>query len=162
MANLYEITAEMMQLQDMLSDTDIDQEVLVNTLESVQFDFEEKAESYAKVIRNMESDSDAYKQEARRLTDKAAVIDNGINRLKSTLKAAMEVTGHLKIKGDLFTVAVQKNGGVQPLNITGDVPEEYKKVIYETDNAAIRKALADGKELDFAVLGERGTSLRIK
>ena len=42
------------------------------------------------------------------------------------------------------------------------VPDNYKRVVYETDLEKIRKELEDGKQLDFAHLEERGEHLRIK
>lgn len=42
------------------------------------------------------------------------------------------------------------------------LPEEYKKVSVELDTVAVREALKQGIDLDFARLGEAGTHIRIK
>ena len=43
-----------------------------------------------------------------------------------------------------------------------ELPQEFQKVTIEANNEAIRKALDEGQELEFAQYGERGESLRIK
>lgn len=159
--NIYEITNELLELQEMLCDPEIDEQVLQDTLESVSFDFEQKAESYAKIIKNLDADAEAYKREIDRLIEKRNSTLRGVERLKNTLKSVMEVTGIKKVKGSVLSLSLQKNGGVCPLVFKKDVPDDYMRVIKEPDNAKIREALKDGT-LDFAELGERGTSVRIK
>ena len=67
-----------------------------------------------------------------------------------------------KITTDFHTFIVCKNGGKQPMEITGDVPDNYKRVVYETDTEKIRKELEAGATLPFAHLEECGEHLRIK
>jgi hypothetical protein len=42
------------------------------------------------------------------------------------------------------------------------LPEEYKKVSFELNTAAIREALNSGVKLSFAHLGDAGSHIRIK
>lgn len=61
----------------------------------------------------------------------------------------------------------RRTGGKAPLIINEgvlalSVPERFQLVDFDFDKAEIRKALEDGEELDFARLGERGESLRLK
>jgi len=42
------------------------------------------------------------------------------------------------------------------------LPERFQKITVEANSPAIREALESGEKLEFAELGERGTSLRIK
>ena len=48
------------------------------------------------------------------------------------------------------------------MEITGDVPDNYKRIVYEVDRERIRADLEQGAELPFAHLNERGTHLRIR
>lgn len=48
---LYEISEELMTLEDMLYDDTVDQETVQDTLEMINMDFEDKADNYAKIIR---------------------------------------------------------------------------------------------------------------
>lgn len=45
---------------------------------------------------------------------------------------------------------------------TTELPEQFQKVSIDPNTTAIREALERGEKLDFAQLGERGISIRIK
>ena len=162
MSNLYQLTNNYEQVLNMLYDEEIDEQMIFDTLEAIEGEIEDKADGYAKIIKELESKKNARKEEAKRLTDSAKVFENRVNALKQNLFNAMKQTGKTKFATDLFTFNIAKNGGKQPLTIDGDVPEEYKKIIKENDNEKIRADLEAGKELPFAHLEPRGESLRIK
>ena len=163
MSRLYELTTDLLTLQEMLEDN-IDDQCLLDTLEGVQGEYEIKLESYCKVIKNLEADMDALKSEAKRLTDKRKVLENNVDRLKKAMFDSMKATGTDKIKGALFTVAIQRNGGKLPVIVdveTSELPDELVKVVESPDLEAIGKLLEAG-ECKYAHYGERGESLRIK
>ena len=84
--------------------------------------------------------------------------------MKNAMQTALTQTGR-KEAGGLLKAKIQKNGGMLPLILSEAperLPEAFRRVSYEADNEAIRKALDEGQELDFASYGERGESLRIK
>ena len=162
MSNLYQLTNDYETVLNMLYDEDIDEQMVLDTLESLEGDIEDKADGYAKIIKELESKADARKQEAKRLTTNAKVFENRINYLKQNLFNAMIQTGKTKFTTDLFSFNIAKNGGKQALTIDGDVPKEYTKTKIENDVDKIRKALEDGQELPFAHLEPRGESLRIR
>ena len=164
MSKLYELTADVMLLQEMLENELDDEQMLLDTLEGVQYEYEYKLEQYAKVIRNLEADANALKMEADRLSNKRRVIENNIDRLKNHMFESMKVTGINKVKGSVLNVSIQKNGGKLPVIVDCDVmdlPESVVKVTKSPDLEAIRKVL-DAGECSYARYGERGESLRIK
>ena len=161
---LYELTADLLTLQEMLETPLDDEQVLLDTLEAVQGEYEMKLESYCKVVKNLEADMEALKNEAKRLTDKRKVLENNVERLKKVMFDSMKVTGTEKVKGQLFSVAIQRNGGKLPIIVdvpTEQLPDECVKVVESPDLEAIAKLIDAGK-CDFAHYGERGESLRIK
>ena len=163
MANLYEITGDLLTLMDMLEDS-VEDQVLLDTLDAVQGEYEIKLESYCKIIKNLESDIEALKNEAKRLTDKRKLLENNIDRLKKVMFDSMKATGTTKVKGQLFSVSIQKNGGKLPVIVDVDtayLPKELVKVVESPDLEAISKLLEQG-ESPLAHYGERGESLRIK
>lgn len=162
MSNLYELTSNYETVLNMLYDEEIDEQMILDTLESIEGEIEEKADGYAKIIKELESKQKARKEEAKRLTDSAKVFENRVKALKNNLFNAMKETGKTKFATNLFSFNIAKNGGKQALTIDGDVPEEYTKTIIENDTDKIRQALEEGKELPFARLEPRGESLRIK
>ena len=48
---LYELTGQFLELLDMLEDEEVDEQVIMDTLESVEYEIEDKADGYAKIIK---------------------------------------------------------------------------------------------------------------
>lgn len=162
MDNLYDLTNDYLTLMEFADSTDPDDEqVFLDTLEGLMGAVEAKADSYAAVISHMDAHEDLLQKEIDRLTAKKTAISNNKKRMKDSLQSAMIAMDQKTIKTDLHTFRVQKNGGKQPLDIFGDVPDKFQKVVYEPDKDLIRKALENGEELEFAVLKERGEHLVI-
>lgn len=161
MSTLYELTGEYLQLCDMLSDEEENNQVILDTLEAIDGELEDKADNYAKLVKNLEADAKAIKTEIERLTQRKQSLEKRADMIKQTLENSMRATGKTKFKTLLFSFNISKNGGKAPLLLTGEVPEEYRKP-GEPDSQRIREALETGEKLNFAAIGERGESLRIK
>ena len=165
-SKLYEIVGNYLQLQEMLYEDEVPDQVLLDTIEAVDGEFDYKIENYCKVIKNVESDIKALDEESKRLSEKKKVLENRVDRLKKTMFEAMKTVGKTKAGGQILKASIQKNGGKLPLIVddidVSKLPDTYKKVEYTTNNEAIREALDNGVTLDFARYGERGESLRIK
>lgn len=159
---LYQMRDEYIQLLALAEDPETDAQIFMDTLEALQGDIEDKAEGYVCVIKELQAEQDKFAAEIKRLTDRCAVIDNHINHMKDTLLQTMTAMGEQKIKTEHFRVSIAKNGGLRPLKITGDVPDTFMKLVPQPDNKAIREALDEGFELNFAHLEERGTHLNIR
>lgn len=162
MSNLYELTNDWNTVANMLYDEDVDEKMVLDTLESIEGDIEDKADGYAKIIKELEAKAKARKEEAKRLSDSSKTFENKVKFLKQNLFNTMKETGKTKFTTDLFSFNIAKNGGKQVLTIDGDVPKEYTKTIIENDTDKIRQALEKGEKLPFAHLEPRGESLRIR
>lgn len=163
--NLYELTESMLAVQDLLESDEFDEQTIADTLDAVEGAYEYKMENCCKVIKNLEADIEALKAEAKRLTDKRRRLETNIESLKSRMFDSMKVTGKTKIKGSVFTLAIQKNGGKAPVVLDVDVeelPDELVRVKEEADIEAIRDYLENNPECKYAHIGDRGESLRIK
>lgn len=164
MASLYNMTAEWESVFNMLLDPEIPEDAVFDTIEMIEADMDEKADNYAKIIKRMDGDEKIISDEIKRLKERAAAIANRKDSMKSNLENMMRTTGRTKFKTALFSFGIQKNGGVAPLVFltpTNEIPAEWLKP-GEPDTAKIREALESGKGCPFAVLGERGESLRIR
>lgn len=160
---LYKLTTEFMALLALGdSDDPEEQKAFMDTLEGLVGEIEVKTDSYAVVIAELKAQQEKVKTEVKRLTAIEKAIGNNIDRMKGRIKETMEAMGKTEIKTDLHTFKIQNNGGVQPLRITGEVPDNFKRVVLENDNDKIRDALKAGEDLPFAHLEERGTHLMIK
>jgi len=160
--SIYKLGEEWNQVAEMLYEEDADEQCILDTLESIEGEIEDKADGYAKIMKELEYLRDARKLEAERLTKNAKIFDNRINFLKANLFNVMKSTGKTKFNTELFSFNICQNGGKQALTIDGEVPEEYTKIIVQNDNDKIRQVLESGKNLPFAHLEPRGESLRIK
>lgn len=166
MASLYDITGRALALLQMADDEDIEDEVFKDTLDGIEGEFDDKIETYCKVIKNIEADAKAVAEELKRLQTKKKHLENTVDRMKKTMYEAMKLTGKTSSGGTILKATIQKNGGVLPI-VWDDpdaesLPEEFRLIEYKANNEAIRKALDDGQELPFAHYGERGESIRIK
>ncbi len=163
MSTLYEITGDYLRLLEMLEEEEsIDPQTFKDTLEGIEGEFEIKADGYARIIKQLRAESEKYAVEVERMQARMETLANNEKRLKQYLYDSMKATGKVKFKTDLFSFSIQKNGGLQPMEIVPDmeIPDEYCRK--EPDNNKIRKALKNGAELPFAVLKERGEHLSIR
>ena len=162
---LYELTEQFLALQDLVYDPEVDDQVLQDTMDGLWGEIEEKADGYAKIIKGMQGDIEALKEEENRLAARRKALENRQQALKSNLEANMREMGKTKFKTALFSFNIQKKGGLQPLVIDGlleDIPGKYLVPQPPVpNNEAIRKLL-DEKQVDWAHLEPRGESLRIR
>lgn len=125
MAKIYEITGAFLELLEMASDENMDQQMIADTLESVEFEFEDKADGYAKVIRSIEGDVEALDKEIKRLQDRKKTMENNIKNIKANLENAMRVTGKTKFKTLQFSFGIQKNPASVVIDDETKIPKEY-------------------------------------
>ena len=158
---LYEITGEILELLMMAEDLELDQKMIRDTMEGLDFEFEEKAEAYAKVVKTLEMDIAGLDEEIQRMTKRKATIKNNIDRLKRSLEGAMIATGKRKFKTPLFGFGIQKNP--PSLNVLDEtkIPAEFW--IEQQPKLDKKAALAYVKEnkVDWAELSQT-ESLRIR
>lgn len=165
MRKLYELTEEWEAVADMLYDGETDEQVILDTLESIEGEIEDKADNYAKLIRTIKSDAEVLKEEEERLRNRRISLENRVQRLKDTLQANLEFIGKTKFKTALFSFSVSKNGGKQPLEITDNLDDIPGKFLIPqppvVDKDKVRELLKE-KEVEWAALKPYGTHLNIR
>lgn len=157
---LYDLQGEFLRLYQII--TDEDEQVFLDTLEGLQGELEIKASGYVHVMKQLEMEEDECDKVIEAFKAKKAVRSNARKRMKEALINAMDVAGLNELPAGEYTLKIAKNGGLQPLKIDGDIPDNFMKVQLVPDNDKIRKTLNDGEELPFAHLEERGRHLNIK
>lgn len=156
--NLYELSLAFQEVQNM----DLDPEVMKDTLDSIEDAIENKAENIAKLIRNLESDVSAYKEEEERLKTKRQATENKVKWLKTYLEDNMKMTGKTKFKSGMFNFSIQKNPA--SVNITDEkiipgeflIPQQPK-----VDKTSLKEILKRGIEVPGAEL-KQTEGLRIR
>lgn len=166
MATLYELTDTYDTVLNMLYDDEIDEQTILDTLEGIEMEFEDKADNYAKLYKSIKADVEAIKQEEERLYARRMSLENRARRLKDVLEANMKQIGKTKVKTALFSFNIQKNGGLQPLVIdemdVKKLPREYtipQDPIPDKDKI---RNLLEVEQVAWAHLEPRGESLRIR
>ncbi|WP_099301773.1 siphovirus Gp157 family protein [Bacillus sp. Marseille-P3800] len=127
---LYELTADFrdfleaidnLEGGEILSDT-----VYADTLDALKIPFDEKVESIAKVIKTLQYESDALKQEKDRVNKLKVSRDKEIERLKAYMQANMEAVKIKKVKGATLSVNIQKNPPSVNIDDESLIPITYK------------------------------------
>lgn len=164
MSSLYELTEQYEGIRMMLYDGETDEQTILDTLESIDAEIEEKADNYAKIIQDMKSSIEILKAEEERLKARRKRLEAREDLLKTQLEENMRFIGKTSFKTALFSFNIQSNGGLQPLEIgmISDIPMRFL-VQQEPvpDNKKIREYLKE-HEVEWARLLPRGESLRIR
>lgn len=175
---LFAITDDLIRLNDLLDEIEGDmnrlgemEPAITEFMDSLSGEESSKLDAYVNLIRQLESEAAVAKAEAEQYAKKGRTREARAQWLKDRLKMHMERTGRVKIETEHGrTVAIQKNGGSAPLVIdpAADIEciattrPEFVRVVKELNKDQIRKAIEAGESFGFAMIGERGTSLRIR
>lgn len=159
---LYEITADYDRLCEMDMETDGDVSAFLELLKTIEGNFDQKAENYCKLIKNLEAEAEGFKAEKLRLFKKQKAIENRIDAIIKYLKyesgKIIEVGSSRKV--GLFTLRIQNNQEALEIENEFLIPSRYKVKTYEIKYEMVKDDLKKGKIIPGAKL-VRGTSLRI-
>lgn len=166
---LFNISDDLEKLNELLDETGDDtqqQELISQWFSLLGEERDRKLDAYAALIAEMQARAEVRKAEAKRMMELAATDENRAKLLKDRLKLFFEKHELKTLETARYKLSIAKNS-TRPLIVNPNVaiaqlPEEYKKVSVELDTAAVREALKQGVDLDFAQLGEAGTHIRIR
>lgn len=162
MAKLYELTEHYNNLLDLINNEEVPKELIEKALSEVNEEFEVKAENIAKLIKSLEVDVNGYKEEEKRMSTQRKYLENKISNLKEYLDGSMKALDKQKIKGKVFTLAIQKNPpSVEILNLEC-IDNKYLILQDPTvDKKAILEDLKNNIEVTGATI-KQTESLRIR
>jgi predicted nuclease with TOPRIM domain len=157
---LYELTDNYMQLIELADQ--LDEETFRNTLESIQDSIEDKVENTAKVIKSIEADVLAIKEEEKRLKERRQALEKKIDNIKDYLKEQLEKAGIDKVKRATFTVSIQNNPPKAEIVDEKSLPLEFMiPQPAKVDKRAILEKLKSGEHVPGAALvQEKGVRIR--
>ncbi len=140
----------------------IDDEVAVAAaIDAVDAALEEKLESTAKVIRNLEAEADGLEAEEKRLKARKTAVRNRIADIKGYVQENLEAIGKDKVTSGIFKWSIQANA--PSVNILDEdlIPDAYWKIERKPMKTEIKKAIEAG-ELTEGVELVRTKSLRLR
>lgn len=160
--SLYQITLKEQELFNQIED--LDGELTPELEEALKINadnFETKARGYIWQIKKLESENITINDEINRLQRIEKRNTKFIDRLKDTMKFALETFGEYK-KVDTFTLSLRKSKSVEIIN-SELIPEAYRtiKTTEMINKTEIKKAIESGLTVAGATIKEN-QNLQIK
>nr|DAJ33646.1 MAG TPA: resistance protein [Caudoviricetes sp.] len=156
--NLYELSQNYLAVQEM----DLDEDILRDTLDSIEETFEDKAENIAKLYRTVEAEEKAFEAEEKRFYAMKKTAANKKQFLKQYLEDNMRLIGKTKFKVGVFNFSIQNNPPSVDIYDETLIPEQYLiEQPAKIDKAGIKELLKQGEEVPGAKL-KQTEGLRIR
>lgn len=165
MANIYELTADMMKILSMMDDPDLDQQTLKDTMEGIEGAYEDKFDGYAAVIRQLTGYINELEEEKKRIDSRKESFENNVKKMKKIMLESMNATGKTKFKTAKNSFWTQKNKASVVIDAKSvwDIPEYFRRYKDpEPDKTKIGEAIAAGQDFTGIAHMEQTESVRIK
>jgi len=124
MSSLFNLKDNYKQVYELIAEQE-DEQILKDTLDSINDALEDKADGYVAVIKSLETDNNAIDEEIKRLRQRKTSNQNGIKRLKETLQQVMEETGKEKFRTALNSYSIANNPPSLDVQDDSLIPKEY-------------------------------------
>jgi len=153
MATLYELSTSYKALLDMYdaAETKEARETIISMLLSGEEAISDKAEAYARIMRNKQAEADALKAEVDRLNAKRKAAENCVERLKGALLDAMRIAETDTIPTSIGKWRIQKNPLSCEVIDPDSVPVEFRTP--QPDKIEQQKMLKHYKETGEIISG---------
>ncbi|MCQ9124334.1 siphovirus Gp157 family protein [Rodentibacter caecimuris] len=148
---LYEITEQYENLAELLNNPEFAENADVQkALDTIQEEFNQKAERVVHVIKNAEGDIEVIDAEIKRLQAMKKQRQNGIEGIKNYLKLNMAKTDSKSIKCPLFSISYreQKESAVElddDLFLANNLDEDLVNMKITPNKTEIKKRLKAGE-----------------
>ncbi len=156
---LYEVSRNILEFESLCESGQIPEEAIKDTLDSINMEFEEKADNIASLIKNNAAHSKALKEEANNLYKRANSKDKSNKFLSNYLLENMKLIEKMQIETNRNKINIRKNPESIELEINfiewasknnADHFLKYKEPL--PNKTAIKEALKSGDKIPFAKL----------
>lgn len=106
---LYDLTQQYQELLNIMTEYDEEHEGFRDTLEAIEDALEDKLNATAIIVKTLDAQAKALKEEEARLAKRRKALENNAARLKDYAQDALERTGKVKVVGQQFTLRLQNN-----------------------------------------------------
>ena len=162
---LYEISQDYLQALDVFTDpeADIPLGAVLDTLEGIEGQLQDKAVNVAKFMQNLDATARAIREAKQQMARRRKAIENRARWIRDYLRANMQAAGSTRIESPWFCLAIQNNPGTLEIFDEASLPDDFKTevVTLKIDKAAIKQAIRDGAEIPGVMLSQ-GTRLAIR
>lgn len=159
--NLFELTENYVKFFTMLEEADEITEELEEMANNLNIAIEEKSDNYVKMIKNLDADVEAFKNQEKIFNKKRKTAENKIAWLKKNLQSSMELQGRKRVETELFTISIQKNTPALDITSEDNIGDEYYKVERTLNKKDLLKDIKEGLIIDGVGI-KQTESLRIR
>jgi len=162
---LMDVAAEYREALEKLTDSDLPDEVVNDTLEGMKGALEVKATSLAAFAERIDGEAAVLKKRADLIAARAKAAASRAERIRAYIFNAMKLAEVSLIETTDFKIRVKKGAWKLIVDTPSQVPNEFMRFpdppAPEIDKAAALRALGEGKELSWCHR-EQGAHLEIK
>jgi len=142
---LYELTDAYTSALNLFTDPEqsFNADLIADTLESIELDFDDKVINTAKVIKSMQAESDAIKAAIAPMLARQKAIENRIDGIKDYLLHNMQKVGKKQVKSPWLTVSLQASQKALNIFDKSKVPQKFKHNVVSVviDTATIKNIM---------------------
>ena len=132
MAKLYELIGEFKVIEQMIAEKEGEvEEGEFMAMLDIKDDFNVKVANIARLVKNLESDKEGFKNEAKRLADKATTLGCRIDWLKRYVLNNMQAIGERVAGDDIIGFRRQKSRPKIEIVSVDLIPDNFKQKIEE-------------------------------
>lgn len=163
--HLYQLTDKYKSLEALATSDDLPEDVVRDTLEALEGEWQEKAVAVAAFIKNLESAGVAIAQAAEAMDRRAERLYARATSLRAYLQFHLQAMNIKRIEDPMFTIRLADNNPAVVVDDEKAIPEQYwiqpPAPEKRLDKVAIARAIKAGEEVPGAHT-DRGQSLRIE
>ena len=153
---LYELTEIYENIENLDDDVNV-----ASALATVDGELEDKLESIAKMIKNLDAKAKAYEDEEKRLKAQKLATKNRIGDIKRYVKENLEAIGKDKVEAGIFKWSLQFGRGRVEITDETKIPDEFFVTEVKPLKTEIKKAIEEGVITEGAEI-VREKSLRLR
>lgn len=163
MAKLYDIAERYRNILNLMENEDFEGVDLQFALNQISDEFEIKADNIVFLLKEIQADVDAIKNEELRLAKRRKTLENNAQGMKDYLEQMMRLADKTKFKTTLNSFSIQKTKASVIITEEALVPEEFKtyEQVCKIDKNELYTALKQGAEILGVELKEN-EALRIR
>lgn len=159
--SLYSLASEFQNAAQTMSDMEVDQQTVLDTLEGLQFGVEQKAQNVAAFVLNTRAEADAIGTVIDRLQAKKKAYEKRADYLSSYLLENMQRCGISEISANDGTFRIKRHidrDSAVVIDSASAIPQDYMREVpakFEPDKTLIQRAINDGFDVPGAHIEKR-------
>lgn len=153
---LYEIKDLYYKFYDMLENGEIEEDAIADTLESLDGEFDDKADNIACLIKALKAESDAIKQEEKALKERRESKERKAESLKDYLSGTMLKLGKSKVETPRNVLSFRKSTSLEITN-EGWFMEKYPDLV----KTEIKKSIPKKEVTDLIKTGKEFVGVQL-